>query len=441
MSSPPPRLPDPELPASIGRYSIVRAIGEGAMGRVLLAHDPVLDRDVAVKHLRGDLKIPRDVRAGLVTRMRHEARAAARVAHPNLVVLHDMGEDEGIGLYLVFEYVEGPTLKQRIAEGPLPAAEVASLARDLGAALTLAHGAGILHRDIKPENVILSKSGGKLADFGIARIPDSTLTHQGGLMGTPAYSAPETFRAGKFSPESDQFSLAATLYEALSAERAFPGDDAVAVAAKIANDAPEPFAARLSLPAAVDEVLGRALDRRPEKRFASCAEFGVALAEALQRSPSPAVLKLINAPAAAVTTQPVARASDPPRERTTGQVILGAAVVVVTATLLVRTALRSAEEGDADPTAAVPAASHSAGAASAAPLRPPPALPVPRPPPKTSASAAALGADAGAPDPNPRASASAPLPAADAGAPPPSASPFAPAPLATPATTINANPR
>src|SRR3954465_4290528 len=96
---------DPSLPKGVGRYEIVRLLGEGAMGRVLLAHDPVLDRDVAVKHLRGDLKIPREARHGLVARMRHEARAAARVTHPNLVVLHDMGEDPAVGLFLVFEYI------------------------------------------------------------------------------------------------------------------------------------------------------------------------------------------------------------------------------------------------------------------------------------------------------------------------------------------------
>ncbi len=241
---------EPPLPAKVGRYEVVRLLGEGAMGRVLLAHDPVLDRDVAVKYLRGDLKIPRDVRRGLLERMEHEARASARVAHPNLVVLHDMGEDPAVGLYLVFEYVEGPTLKQRLRDGRLPPAEAARLARELGAALTTAHAAGILHRDVKPENIMLARTGGKIADFGIARIPDSTLTHQGGLMGTPAYSAPETFRGGKFSPASDQFSLAASLYEALSGRRAFPGDDAVTVAARIASEPPEPFAAGLGLPPA-----------------------------------------------------------------------------------------------------------------------------------------------------------------------------------------------
>ncbi len=125
---------EPPLPSTVGRYEVVRPLGEGAMGRVLLAHDPVLDRDVAIKHLRGDLKIPREVRKGLLVRMQHEARAAARVAHPNLVVLHDMGEDKAVGLFLVFEYIEGPTLKQRIvAKGRLPPERAARLARELGA--------------------------------------------------------------------------------------------------------------------------------------------------------------------------------------------------------------------------------------------------------------------------------------------------------------------
>jgi serine/threonine-protein kinase len=294
----------------------------------------VLDRDVAVKHLRGDLKIPREVKNGLVTRMRHEARAAARVVHPNLVVLHDMGEDPGVGLFLVFEYIEGPTLKQRLQrETRVPAVEAARLARELGAALTTAHEAGILHRDVKPENIMLSKHGGKIADFGIARIPDSTLTHQGGLMGTPAYSAPETFRAGKFSPESDQFSLAASLYEAISGRRAFPGDDAVTVAARIASTDPDPFAAKLGLPAAVDTVLMRAMAKTPEARYPSCEAFGAALTESLDASTE----------ATATATMPLVRKVEPPRESRTTTVLLGAAVVVVTAILLVRASMHAPE--------------------------------------------------------------------------------------------------
>lgn len=251
------------------------------MGRVLLARDPVLERHVAIKLLRDDLNIASDVIDSLLVRMRHEARAAARVTHPNLVVIHDMGEDEELGLYLVFEYIEGPTLKQRLLDGRVSARQAARIAHEIGAALTYAHERGVLHRDVKPENIIISPTGTKLTDFGIARVPDSTLTHVGGLMGTPAYSAPETFRDGRFSPESDQFSLAATVYEAIRGSRAFPGDDAVSVASKIANDRPEPFAETLRYPAALDAILDRGMARDPAQRFASCKELGASIADAL----------------------------------------------------------------------------------------------------------------------------------------------------------------
>lgn len=337
------------LPSALGRYQVVRLLGQGAMGRVLLAYDPVLDREVAVKHLRDDLKIPPEVREGLIVRMRHEARAAARVMHPHLVTLHDMGEDPELGLYLVFEYVEGPTLKQRLLRGRLDPELGARLARELGAALTVAHSAGVVHRDVKPENIILSKGGGKIADFGIARIPDSTLTHAGGLMGTPAYSAPETFSAGAFSPESDQFSLAASIYEALSGDRAFPGDDAIQVASRIANDPPARFAQSLGLPAALDDALLRAMAKRPEDRFSSCEAFGIALESAVGRNSFPPRVDVEAAPAPVL------------RERNVGQIALGAVALVGMAVLLGRAFMQGF---DAPTTAAsaMPEGSGSAGA-------------------------------------------------------------------------------
>jgi serine/threonine protein kinase len=272
------------LPRQIGRYQVSRELGKGAMGRVLLCHDPVLDRDVAVKHLRSDLPLPPEQRAPLIERMRQEARASARVSHPNLVALHDMGEDARTGLFLVFEYVEGQTLKHRLTDGRLPPEQAARLARELGSALHFAHEAGVVHRDIKPENVMLSPTGAKVADFGIARIPDSTLTQGGSVLGTPAYSAPEAIRSGKFSAQSDQFSLAATMYEAISGKRAFPGDDAVAVATLITNEHPAPFAAGLGLGVEVDLVLTRALSKSAKDRYPNCEEFGRTLAEALRPS-------------------------------------------------------------------------------------------------------------------------------------------------------------
>ena len=267
--------------APIGRYEPLRMLGRGAMGRVLLAHDPVVDRHVAIKLLRDDLVIPPEQKDALIDRMRQEARASARVSHPNIVGLYDMGEDPELGLYLVFEYAEGLTLEQRISRGPVGAEAGARLARELGDALTTAHAAGVLHRDIKPQNIILTPTGAKIADFGIARVPDSTLTRDGGLLGTPAYSAPECITKGTFSPLSDQFSLAATLYEALSQQRAFPGEDAVSVATRITTDVPPSIAEPCGLDAHVDTILLRGLAKIPADRFPSARELGETLAEAL----------------------------------------------------------------------------------------------------------------------------------------------------------------
>ncbi len=387
---------DDALPSAIGRYEVRRRLGEGAMGRVLLAHDPILDRDVAVKHLRDDLRIPRDVRDGLVVRMRHEARAAARVAHPNLVTLHDMGEDPEVGLFLVFEYVPGPTLKQRLDDGPLPADEIAVMARELGEALSCAHEAGVLHRDIKPDNIILSRWGAKIADFGIARVPDSTLTHVGGVLGTPAYSAPETFRTSTFSAQSDQFSLAASIYEALSGQRAFPGDDSVSVTSRIANDPPALVASSLGLSHVVDDVLGRAMAKDPAARFPSCEAFGGALAASLGGREALGDLarsagSFGSAGATAAT------------ERRTGQILLGAAVIAVTAALIARTATRSVEAPTeaAAPVATVGFSALPPPSASAHRRPPAPRQRAPRAPASTepigAASARVDPADAGAP--------------------------------------------
>jgi serine/threonine protein kinase len=270
------------LPSQVGRYQVVRAIGQGAMGQVLLAHDPVLDRLVAIKHLRDDLSLTSEQLAALGKRMEQEARAAARVAHPNLVALHDMGRDPIIGLFLVFEYIEGETLEERLRSGPLTSEQAARLSRELGGALTEAHEAQVLHRDIKPENVLLARTGAKIADFGVARLPDSTLAWPGGLLGTPAYSAPEAIDSGSFSPESDQFSMACTLFEAISARRAFPGDDAAVVAELVQTSEPGELARAFRLDGRVDTVLARAFSKHPSARYPSCDEFGRCLAEALE---------------------------------------------------------------------------------------------------------------------------------------------------------------
>ncbi len=278
--------------SQLGRYELTKLLGEGGMGRVFLARDTVLGREVAIKVLRDDLGLPPEVRAHITDRMRIEARAVAAISHPNVIVLHDMGDDPRVGLFLVFEYVAGETLRARVERGPVAAAEVARLARELGSALDAAHAAGVLHRDVKPENVLLGSSGCKIGDFGLARVPDASITRSGAnLVGTPAYAAPETLQAaagsrGAFSAASDVFALAATLYEALTGKRAFPGEDLLSVVAAIGSATPRTIArAELDAERAAAlnrAIVGRGLAKDPADRYKTTGELGDAVARALE---------------------------------------------------------------------------------------------------------------------------------------------------------------
>jgi serine/threonine-protein kinase len=363
----------------IGRYEVLDALGQGGMGKVLLARDAVLGRLVAIKVMRDDLGLSPEVRFELVDRMKNEARAAASVSHPNMVTLHDMGEEPAVGLYLVFEYVEGPTLRDKLHTGPLAANEVAKIARQLGDALATAHTAGVIHRDVKPENVLLAQTGAKLADFGIARLPDSTLTRAGVVLGTAAYSAPESLASGTFGPESDQFSFAATLYEAIVGVRAFPGDDALHVAARVANEDPPPIEPpidprRTSFDTrGANAVLSRALSKDPKKRFASCRELGDAVAAALERRPSlppPALEGPVSVTRSSISVVP----------RTTQRmqnIAAGAAAIVIVALLLMGGG-RTGAEGDGASLKAVGTSFAGAIAPRASHARPHPTAPAPR---------------------------------------------------------------
>ncbi len=286
---------DSSIPKQIGRYSIDRLLGSGAMGYVFLGRDPELDRPVAIKTVR-DLGMSPDALATFLERFRNEARAAARLHHPNIVQVYDVGEDPTSGPFLVFEYVAGATLKQTLrANGPFEPEAVCRVADELASAIALAHQNGIIHRDIKPDNVLLTPDGGaKLADFGIARIPNATLTREGQFLGTPCYAAPETLDRGSYGAHSDLFSFAAMLYELISGERAFPGTDAVAVAHKVLHDQPVALrqAARsLNIPAGVEAVIMRGLEKKPGSRYDHVPAFADALRDAyaaanLVREPS-----------------------------------------------------------------------------------------------------------------------------------------------------------
>ena len=269
-------------PEKIGRYPVSRLLGSGAMGAVYLARDTELERDVAIKVVRLPPGGSGEHEAFLV-RFRNEARAVARLRHRSIVAVYDVGNDPLVGPYLVFEYIEGSNLKDILrAKGPLLPEQVVALAEQVGDALDAAHKERIIHRDIKPENLLVGRDGAiRLADFGVARVPDAALTGEGQFLGTPCYGAPETLRGGEAGPLSDQFSFAAVLYEAATGTRAFPGNDAVAVAHHVIHDEPlAPSKAALAganLPSEVDDVLLRGLSKKPEDRFEQLSSLVSAL--------------------------------------------------------------------------------------------------------------------------------------------------------------------
>ncbi len=251
------------------------------MGSVVLARDTELDRDVAIKVVR-NAGSPEEQAAFLV-RFRNEAKAVGRLRHRSVVAVHDVGVDPDVGPFLVFEYVDGANLKDLLrSRGALSPEQVLMLADQVGAALEVAHREGIIHRDIKPENLLVGSDGViRLADFGVARVPDAALTGQGQFLGTPCYGAPETLRGGEASPLSDQFSFAAVLYEAATGARAFPGNDAVSVAHAVIHDDPVPPSRAAQpgarVPEALDAVLLRGLHKAPASRYEHLSSLVAAL--------------------------------------------------------------------------------------------------------------------------------------------------------------------
>ena len=276
---------DDGIPKKIGRYTVDRLLGSGAMGFVFLGRDPELDRAVAIKTVR-DLNMDEESLKLFLERFRNEARAAARLHHPNIVQVYDVGDDAELGPYLVFEYVAGSTLKQILrSRGALDPLGVVRLAEEVGDALSLAHEQQIIHRDIKPDNLLVTPDGQtKLADFGVARVPNAALTREGQFLGTPCYAAPETLKRGDYGVRSDLFSFAAVLYEAAAGVRAFPGDDAVAVAHKVIHDEPKTLRVAAEdpsrIPAEVEAVIMAGLSKDPAERAVSAAELAASVRNA-----------------------------------------------------------------------------------------------------------------------------------------------------------------
>ncbi|SAL80465.1 serine/threonine protein kinase [Caballeronia arvi] len=265
----------------LGKYRIESMLGAGAMGIVYRAFDPHIERHVALKTVRHEL-FESGERESLKARLRNEAQAAGRLAHPNIVGVYDYGETADTA-YIAMELVSGQGLKQRLdAGGPLELATALEWFAQLLAALGFAHEHGVVHRDIKPANLLVSAQGRlKVADFGVAHVESSTLTLAGAMIGTPSYMSPEQFTGESVDGRSDLFSAAIVLYQMLTGCRPFAGASQADVMRQIMHETPRaPSACNPALPAALDDVLMRALSRRRDARFQTANALWRALDDA-----------------------------------------------------------------------------------------------------------------------------------------------------------------
>jgi serine/threonine protein kinase len=241
-----------------GRFRVLALLGTGATGSVYSAHDDVLGRTVAIKALHPGCE------HAIRTRFLNEARAIGSVLHPNILAVFDAGT-EGDTPYMVIELATG-SLRDAMHRHQLDVEAVRGAGIQIARALSAAHAAKILHRDVKPANILSTETGvWKLADFGIARLPDSTLTDTGQFLGSPSYAAPESLRAGQFTPASDIYALAATLYEALAGAPPHGEHDMPSVVRKLEHD-PPPLHLRCPVPRTMADAIMAALARDPAAR-------------------------------------------------------------------------------------------------------------------------------------------------------------------------------
>ncbi len=273
----------------LGRYRIDDCLGEGAMAEVYRAHDPEIDRQVAIKVLKPDFARDREIGA----RFLREARAAGALSHANIATIYDVGETDGVA-YIAMELVDGQPLDAALqTQGRMPYERVLAIGQQLASALAYAHRAGVVHRDIKPSNILLSSDGrtAKLLDFGVARIgeldplaADAQLgrTQVGQLIGTPRYMSPEQALGLPVDQRSDLFSLGVVLYEMVTGKVAFPGTALATLAIQIAQEKVEPIDRNVGdCPPGLRFIVDKLLSKKPEQRFATGEALERALAQEL----------------------------------------------------------------------------------------------------------------------------------------------------------------
>src|SRR5215203_6275554 len=262
------------------RFRLEEKVGSGGMSSVYRAFDPTLERHVAIKLMHRDISSDADQ----LERFRREARAVAQLSHPHVVTVIDAGEDDGAP-YIVFEYVEGETLKDRIRRlGRLPVSEAVAYAIEIGRALESAHASRLVHRDVKPQNVLIDADGrAKVTDFGIARsLETQGLTATGRVLGTTDYVSPEQALGHEVTGQSDIYSLGIVLYEMLTGETPFQADTQVAVAMKHVRDPlPDVQRRRPEVSAALAAIVERATAKETRHRYGNVDEMVHDLEEVL----------------------------------------------------------------------------------------------------------------------------------------------------------------
>ena len=271
----------------LGRYRIQAELGRGAMGVVYKAHDPVLDRTVALKTIVLD-EAAQD-REEYHSRFFQEAKAAARLNHPALITIYDFGEENELA-YMAMELLNGRELSERMASSSIPIREAVAIAEQVAEGLAFAHDSGVIHRDIKPGNIMLLPSGRiKIMDFGIARLKISDLkTQLGTRLGTPKYMSPEQTTGGKLDHRTDIFSLGIVLYEMLTGAKLFRGDSLTNVLHNVANfEPPPPSRIKPEVTQLLDLVVKRAMEKKPSARYSSAWEMVDDLRNCLQELAPP----------------------------------------------------------------------------------------------------------------------------------------------------------
>jgi eukaryotic-like serine/threonine-protein kinase len=279
--------------ARLGKYEIVAKIGQGGMGEVYRAHDPILGRDVAIKTMLSEPGVEQEE---LRKRFIREAQSAARLNHPNIVTVHDFGEDQG-RMYIAMELLEGADLKEVIFGPQLSVEAQLNLMDQVCDGLAFAHSKDVIHRDLKPANIHVSPTRQvKIMDFGLARVSSSNVTRAGMILGTPNYMAPEQVKAEKVTARSDVFALGAVFYELLSGRKSFDAESLAGVLYQVMQSQPEPLEqVRPEAPRALCEVVRRAMEKEPSRRYADAAELREALRQA-RRSMGPVTMAGVSGP-------------------------------------------------------------------------------------------------------------------------------------------------